>query len=63
MKDMKKRIPAQEGHPLHNLECSGAAKNGRCDFADFEIDVEHHVLLVKQDGLIHHVFPFAMPVD
>jgi len=28
-----------------------------------EIIIEHHVLLVKQDEIIHHVFPFAMPVD
>lgn len=28
-----------------------------------EIVVDQHVLLVKQDGIIHHVFPFAMPVD
>ena len=28
-----------------------------------EIVIEQHVLLVKQDGLLHHVFPFAMPVD
>jgi transposase InsO family protein len=28
-----------------------------------EIVVDQHVLLVKQDGKIHHVFPFAMPVD
>jgi len=25
--------------------------------------VDKHVLLVKQDGIIHHVFPFVMPVD
>jgi len=28
-----------------------------------EIVVDQHVLLVKQDGIIHNVFPFAMPVD
>lgn len=28
-----------------------------------EIIVDKHVLLVKQDGIIHHVFPFVMPVD
>ena len=28
-----------------------------------EIIVDQHVLLIKQDGIIHHVFPFAMPVD
>lgn len=28
-----------------------------------EIVVEQHVLLVKQDSYIHHVFPFEMPVD
>jgi transposase InsO family protein len=28
-----------------------------------EIVVDQHVLLVKQDGIIHHLFPFAMPVD
>jgi len=28
-----------------------------------EIVVDQHVLLVKQDGIIHHVIPFAMPVD
>jgi hypothetical protein len=28
-----------------------------------EIVVDQHVLLVKQDGIIHHVFPFVMPVD
>jgi hypothetical protein len=28
-----------------------------------EIVVDQHVLLVKQDGIIHHVFPFKMPVD
>jgi transposase InsO family protein len=28
-----------------------------------EIVVDQHVLLVKQDGKIHHVFPFIMPVD
>lgn len=28
-----------------------------------EIVVDQHVLLIKQDGIIHHVFPFAMPVD
>jgi transposase len=28
-----------------------------------ELVVRQHVLLVKQDGIIHHVFPFAMPVD
>lgn len=28
-----------------------------------EIVVEQHVLLVKQDGIIHHSFPFLMPVD
>jgi len=27
-----------------------------------EIIVDQHVLLVKQDGIIHHVFPFVMPV-
>lgn len=28
-----------------------------------ELVVDQHVLLVKQDGIIHHVFPFVMPVD
>jgi len=28
-----------------------------------EIVVDQHVLLVKQDGIIHHLFPFAMSVD
>jgi len=28
-----------------------------------EIVIDQHVLLIKQDGIIHHVFPFAMPVD
>jgi hypothetical protein len=28
-----------------------------------ELVVDQHVLLVKQDGFIHHVFPFVMPVD
>jgi len=28
-----------------------------------EIVIEQHVLIVKQDGIIHHIFPFAMPVD
>ena len=28
-----------------------------------EIVIEQHVLLIKQDGIIHHVFPYAMPVD
>jgi len=28
-----------------------------------EIIVDQHVLLVKQDEIIHHVFPFIMPVD
>jgi hypothetical protein len=28
-----------------------------------EIVVDQHVLLVKQDEIIHHVFPFIMPVD
>jgi len=28
-----------------------------------EIVVNQHILLIKQDGIIHHVFPFAMPVD
>ena len=28
-----------------------------------EIMIEKHALFVKQDGIIHHVFPFAMPVD
>ena len=28
-----------------------------------EIIIDQHVLLIKQDGIIHHVFPFAMPVD
>lgn len=28
-----------------------------------EIVIEKHVLLVKQDSYIHHVFPFVMPVD
>ena len=28
-----------------------------------EIVVDQHVLLIKQDGIIHHVFPFAMPVE
>jgi len=28
-----------------------------------EIIVDQHVLLIKQDGIIHHVFPFVMPVD
>jgi hypothetical protein len=28
-----------------------------------EIVVGQHVLLVKLDGIIHHVFPFALPVD
>jgi len=28
-----------------------------------EIVVDQHVLQIKQDGIIHHVFPFAMPVD
>lgn len=28
-----------------------------------EIVIEQHVLLVKQDSFIHHVFPFVMPVD
>lgn len=28
-----------------------------------EIVVDQHVLLVKQDCYIHHVFPFVMPVD
>jgi transposase len=28
-----------------------------------EIIIDQHVLQVKQDGLIHHIFPFAMPVD
>jgi hypothetical protein len=28
-----------------------------------EIVVDQHVLLIKQDGIIHHVFPFVMPVE
>lgn len=28
-----------------------------------ELVLDQHVLLVKQDGFIHHVFPFVMPVD
>jgi hypothetical protein len=28
-----------------------------------EILIEQHVLQVKQDGIIHHVFPFKMPVE
>lgn len=28
-----------------------------------EIVIDQHVLLIKQDGIIHHVFPFAMAVD
>jgi putative transposase len=28
-----------------------------------EIVIDQHVLLVKQDGIIHHLFPFAMSVD
>ena len=28
-----------------------------------EIVIDQHVLLIKQDGIIHHLFPFAMPVD
>lgn len=28
-----------------------------------EIVVDQHVLLIKQDEIIHHVFPFVMPVD
>ena len=28
-----------------------------------EIVIHQHVLFVKQDEIIHHVFPFAMPVD
>jgi putative transposase len=28
-----------------------------------EIVIEQHVLLIKQDGIIYHVFPYAMPVD
>jgi hypothetical protein len=28
-----------------------------------EIIIEQHVLVVKQDDIIHHIFPFAMPVD
>lgn len=28
-----------------------------------EIVIDKHVLLVSQDSIIHHVFPFAMPVD
>jgi len=28
-----------------------------------EIVIDEHVLLVIQDSIIHHVFPFAMPVD
>ncbi|MGC9472141.1 MAG: helix-turn-helix domain-containing protein [Bacteroidales bacterium] len=28
-----------------------------------ELVVDQHVLLVKQDGFVHHVFPFVMPVD
>ena len=28
-----------------------------------EIIIENHVLLIKQDDFIHHIFPFLMPVD
>jgi hypothetical protein len=28
-----------------------------------ELVVNQHVLLIKQDGIIHHVFSFVMPVD
>jgi hypothetical protein len=28
-----------------------------------EIIIENHVLLIKQDRHIHHIFPFLMPVD
>ena len=28
-----------------------------------ELVIDQHVLLVKQDEIIHHVFPFVMPVD
>jgi len=28
-----------------------------------EIVIDQHVLLVKQDDIIHHSFPFVMPVD
>jgi hypothetical protein len=28
-----------------------------------EIVIEKHVLIVSQDKIIHHVFPFKMPVD
>jgi putative transposase len=28
-----------------------------------EIVIDQHVLLIKQDGIIHHIYPFAIPVD
>lgn len=28
-----------------------------------EIIIEKHVLIISQDNIIHHVFPFIMPVD
>lgn len=28
-----------------------------------EIVIDQHMLLIKQDGFIHHIFPFVMPVD
>jgi len=28
-----------------------------------ELVIDQHVLLVKQDEIIHHVFPFVMPVE
>ena len=28
-----------------------------------EIVIDQHMLLIKQDGIIHHIFPFVMPVD
>jgi putative transposase len=28
-----------------------------------EIVIDQHMLLIKQDGFIHHIFPFVIPVD
>jgi hypothetical protein len=28
-----------------------------------EIIIHRHILLIKQDNIIHHIFPFDMPVD
>jgi len=73
--NLKDPIPLVEGslffirfirsdQKLHILGCKFTVKKQLIyTYVIAEIVIEKHVLLVKQENIIHHIFPFSMPID